>query len=95
MKYSVSSIVYMYNVEQVCMAGAVPGVQRRRVRVRGPLRAPLVELHLVHGPHGALHVLHAHEALVQRQVVADRVLCRHSTPLYLLGYLFWRYAIFI
>lgn len=58
--------------------GAVPVVQRRRrVRVRGALRAALVELHLVHRPHGALHVLHAHEALVERQVVSHRVL----TPL--------------
>lgn len=50
-------------------AGAVPDG-----RVRGALRPALVELHLVHRPHRALHVLHAHEALVQRQVVADRVL---------------------
>ena len=33
-----------------------------------------VELGFVHGPDGALHVLNPHEALVQRQVVAYRVL---------------------
>lgn len=34
----------------------------------------LLVLVLIHGPHGALDVLHAHEALVQAQVVADGVL---------------------
>ena len=29
---------------------------------------------LVHGPDGTLHVLHAHEALVQRQVVSHGIL---------------------
>lgn len=36
----------------------------------------LVELDLVHRPDGALDVLHAHEALVQRQIVTHRVLPR-------------------
>lgn len=37
-------------------------------------RSPLLILPLVHGPHGALDVLHAHEALVQAEVVAHGVL---------------------
>lgn len=41
---------------------------------RAPLRPPLVELHLVHGPYGPLNVLHAHETFVKRQVVAHSVL---------------------
>lgn len=41
---------------------------------RAPLGPPLVELHLVHGPHGPLNVLHAHETFVKRQVVAHSVL---------------------
>lgn len=41
---------------------------------RAPLRPPLVELHLVHGPNGPLNVLHAHETFVQRQVVAHCIL---------------------
>lgn len=36
---------------------------------------------LIHGPHGALDVLHAHEALVQAQVVADGVLQEGTTQL--------------
>lgn len=35
--------------------------------------APFVELELIDGPHGALHVLDTHEALVQTQVVSHRV----------------------
>ena len=38
------------------------------------LRPPPVELDLVHCPHGALHVLHPHEALVEREIVANCVL---------------------
>lgn len=90
----------MYSVGRVACSGAgcartglngrarraaVPGVQRRRVRVRGALRAALVELHLVHRPHRALHVLHAHEALVQREVVTHRVLSPTQPLLYLLS----------
>ena len=35
---------------------------------------PPVELHLVHCPHGALHILHPGEAFVETQVVTDGVL---------------------
>lgn len=38
------------------------------------LRAALAKLCLVYGPDGALDVLDPHEALVQRQIVADGVL---------------------
>jgi hypothetical protein len=31
-------------------------------------------LNLINGPNGPLHVLHPHEALVERQVVADGIL---------------------
>lgn len=36
--------------------------------------SPLLILPLVHSPHGALDVLHAHEALVQAEVVPHGVL---------------------
>ena len=36
--------------------------------------SPPVELHLVHRPHGALHVLHPAEALVEGEVVSHCVL---------------------
>ena len=36
--------------------------------------SPPVELHLVHRPHGALHVLHPAEALVEGEVVSHGVL---------------------
>lgn len=54
--------------------GAVPRHRWRR-RVCCSLRPSLVEFHFIHGPHSSLHVLHSHEAFVQRQVVADSVLC--------------------
>ena len=38
------------------------------------LRPPPVELDLVHRPDGALHVLHPHEAFVEREIVANCVL---------------------
>ena len=44
------------------------------VALGGALMAPPVELHLVHRPHGALHILHPAEALVQGEVVSHRVL---------------------
>lgn len=37
-------------------------------------RSPLLIFPLVHGPHGALDVLHTHEALVQAEVVPHGVL---------------------
>lgn len=72
--YSVSCEVRDHS--RTGLGRAVPGQRRRRVR--GALRPPLVELHLVHRPHRALHVLHAHEAFVQRQVVTDCILCAHA-----------------
>ena len=36
--------------------------------------SPPVELHLIHRPHGALHVLHPAEALVEGEVVSHGVL---------------------
>ena len=39
-----------------------------------PLVPPPVELHLVHCPHGALHILHPGEAFVETQIVTDGVL---------------------
>lgn len=38
------------------------------------LWAPLIELELVHCPHGALYILNAHETLVETQVVTDGIL---------------------
>ena len=38
------------------------------------LRPPSVELDLVHRPDGALDILHPHEALVEREIVANCVL---------------------
>lgn len=38
------------------------------------LRSSLAKFHLIHSPHSALDVLHAHEAFMQRQVVAHGVL---------------------
>lgn len=37
-------------------------------------RSPLLIFPLVHGPHGALDVLHTHETLVQAEVVPHGVL---------------------
>lgn len=37
-------------------------------------RPPFLILALIHGPHGALNVLHAHEALVQAEVVPHGIL---------------------
>ena len=42
------------------------------------LRPPSVVLDLVDGPHGALHILHPHEALVEAQVVPDGVLTNNK-----------------
>lgn len=44
-----------------------------------PLGSPPLVLHLVHRPHGAFHVLHAHKTLVQAQVVTHRVLTRSDS----------------
>ena len=44
------------------------------VALLGPLVPPPVELGLVHSPDSSLHVLHATEALVEGEVVADSVL---------------------
>lgn len=43
------------------------------------LRPAFLVLHLVYRPHRPLHVLHAHKALVQAEVVADSVLQRDDT----------------
>ena len=42
------------------------------------LRPPSVVLDLVDGPHGALHILHPHEALVEAQVVPHGVLTNNK-----------------
>lgn len=44
-----------------------------------PLGSPPLILHLIHRPHGTFHVLHAHETLVQAQVVAHRVLMQRRS----------------
>ena len=46
----------------------------------GPLAPLLAELKLIHGPHSPLLALHAYEALVQAQVVADGILCKEYQP---------------
>lgn len=46
---------------------------------RDPLGSPPLVLHLIHRPHCTFHVLHAHETLVQAQVVAHRVLMQRRS----------------
>lgn len=41
---------------------------------RDLLRPAFLVLHLIYCPHCPLHILHAHKALVQTEVVADSIL---------------------
>ena len=64
----------------------------QNVLLPGPLVVPfrvafLVVLHIVHRPHGPLHILHTLEAFVQRQVVAHSVL-KKSRKKSVLSYVF-------
>ena len=44
------------------------------VALVSPLMSSSVELHLVHCPHRALHILHSAETFVKTEVVADSIL---------------------
>ena len=59
----------MYSRERV--VGLAPGP------LVVPFRVPLLVIfQIIHGPHGPLHILHALEALVEGQVVANSILKR-------------------
>ena len=64
---------YCWNIMRLKMRMTV---QRHNslVALALPLVPPPVELHLVHCPHGALHILHPGKAFVKTQIVTDGVL---------------------
>ena len=54
--------------------GEPPGLPWVLPCTAASLWPPPMVLHLVHRPHGALHILHPHEALVEREIVTNCVL---------------------